>query len=623
MKKSLLSLCLILAAISMLAEGCSSVKKSGSLFTPADDIISYEPIDINKSVITVGTYVFANTDPLEKALEAKFPDIDFVFTKPCAGNNDVAVMKLLGENGKLDDLNIGGHGINFENDFLYDLSGEAATGRYSISALDSLSVNGKLYNLPLSSSLQGIAYNKTLFEEHGWKVPSTLDEFYKLCDQIMAAGIRPFVPCFKYQTIIESVAYGFSYEDIFLSADKRAKYNKFLNREESCKGLLEPAFEVIKNLYDKGYITADDFHSSATEERHNLYDGKNAMIPSNINVYMNIKDDNPAAEIDFMGFPTSKPDERMMQMQPGYMLSVSKVSMSNTKKADMIRKILDYLSTDEGQKVILDCFAGVSSLTGYQNYSQLYYQEAIDCMDKGRVFFTNFYTGNEFNSAYESYTTGAMSLDNFVAANDASKPIDFISVLNNTPIGKASDDFTMLDTSIYNADVMREATGADIGLILHNYFFTGNLARIFKGDIVLPERFILKSVGGKSYLTVYEITGANLKALLEHPFIGGKEINAMYAVSGLKMEYAPWADPDENVRSLTLTDGTAIDDNASYKVAAWPEAIDPKYITSTVQEYADLGANMDIVVAAIQKAGTISPAKDGRIKLNWTLTAQK
>ena len=62
---------------------------------------------------------------------------------------------------------------------------------------------------------------------------------------------------------------------------------------------------------------------------------------------------------------------------------------------------------------------------------------------------------------------------------------------------------------------MREATGADAALILNGSFYDGNLARIFKGDIRLPSRFVLKSVGSKDYLTTYEITGANLKVLMD------------------------------------------------------------------------------------------------------------
>ena len=168
---------------------------------------------------------------------------------------------------------------------------------------------------------------------------------------------------------------------------------------------------------------------------------------------------------------------------------------------------------------------------------------------------------------------------------------------------------------------MREQTGADAALLLSGYFYTGNLCRIFKGDIRLPNRFVLKSVGAKNYLTTYEITGANLKALLEHPFINGAEINALYACSGLKMEYAPWAAADENVRSLTLADGSALDDGKTYTVAAWAGTIDERYIAATAAEFPDVGANKDMMTAAIQKAGTISPPADGRIVLNWDLRA--
>ena len=91
----------------------------------------------------------------------------------------------------------------------------------------------------------------------------------------------------------------------------------------------------------------------------------------------------------------------------------------------------------------------------------------------------------------------------------------------------------------------------------------------------------------------------------------------MYAVSGLKMTYAPWADAGANVISLSLADGTALDDPAVYTVSAWAGSIDSSYLSGIVQEYPDLGANKDIMTAAIQKAGTIAPVKDGRITLQW------
>ena len=112
-------------------------------------------------------------------------------------------MALQAQNGTLADIQFS-VAVAPENDFLYDFSAESFTGRYNMSSLNSVSVDGKLYQIPVTNTLFGIAYNKTLFDKNGWQVPATLDEFYALCDTIQAAGIRPFVPCFKYYTVIES-----------------------------------------------------------------------------------------------------------------------------------------------------------------------------------------------------------------------------------------------------------------------------------------------------------------------------------------------------------------------------------------------------------------------------------
>ena len=104
---------------------------------------------------------------------------------------------------------------------------------------------------------------------------------------------------------------------------------------------------------------------------------------------------------------------------------------------------------------------------------------------------------------------------------------------------------------------------------------------------------------------------------MEHPIINGEELNALYAFSGLAMEYAPWRNKDENVIKLTLADGSEIEDDKLYTVAAWPNSIDESYFTSTLNIQSEFGSNIDLVTAAVKQAGTIAPAKDGRLVLVW------
>jgi raffinose/stachyose/melibiose transport system substrate-binding protein len=53
-------------------------------------------------------------------------------------------------------------------------------------------VEGTLYSLPQELETIILWYNKSLFEEHGWEPPTTIDELIVLSDKIQAEGIIPF-----------------------------------------------------------------------------------------------------------------------------------------------------------------------------------------------------------------------------------------------------------------------------------------------------------------------------------------------------------------------------------------------------------------------------------------------
>jgi raffinose/stachyose/melibiose transport system permease protein len=58
-------------------------------------------------------------------------------------------------------------------------------------SLDSWRVDGKTYGLPFAYSTWTLFYNRGLFRAHGWAVPRTWDEFFRLCDRIRGEGLAP------------------------------------------------------------------------------------------------------------------------------------------------------------------------------------------------------------------------------------------------------------------------------------------------------------------------------------------------------------------------------------------------------------------------------------------------
>ena len=48
------------------------------------------------------------------------------------------------------------------------------------------------YIVPYMANAAGILYNRDMFEEHGWEIPTTWDELMSLCEEIQAEGVLPF-----------------------------------------------------------------------------------------------------------------------------------------------------------------------------------------------------------------------------------------------------------------------------------------------------------------------------------------------------------------------------------------------------------------------------------------------
>ena len=151
-------------------------------------------------------------------------------------------------------------------------------------------------------------------------------------------------------------------------------------------------------------------------------------------------------------------------------------------------------------------------------------------------------------------------------------------------IGTATEDFTILETSSFIADAMRNATGAEIALIPHCVYYKGNFAKFYEGDVTMLYRFYLRGLGAEDYLTTYEITGENLKALMEHPIINGEELNAHVCVFRPRRWNTPPGEIKDEKRHKADVGGrqARLKIRKRYTVAAWPTSIDESYIASAL-----------------------------------------
>ena len=98
-----------------------------------------------------------------------------------------------------DIIGIGGD-INYSNfidaELLADVSGYEGLKQVKSSYIDIIEglefvPTEGTYGVPYMANAAGVLYNRDIFEEHGWEIPSTWSEFMALCEEIKAAGLQP------------------------------------------------------------------------------------------------------------------------------------------------------------------------------------------------------------------------------------------------------------------------------------------------------------------------------------------------------------------------------------------------------------------------------------------------
>jgi 2',3'-cyclic-nucleotide 2'-phosphodiesterase (5'-nucleotidase family) len=182
----------------------------------------------------------------------------------------------------------------------------------------------------------------------------------------------------------------------------------------------------------------------------------------------------------------------------------------------------------------------------------------------------------------------------------------------------------------YVADVMRQAAGAEVALINGGGIRTG----IAQGKIEVKDIYAVLPFD--NYLVAIRLTGAQLKAALEHGVARLEEPSGSFLqVSGLTFTYSRSAPAGSRVKDVTVGGGP-LEPQKEYVVATndflvaggdgytvFGEAL------KSAGDYANLGGTLisskfayndpgtwlrDLVITAIQARKTIAPQVEGRIK---------
>ena len=175
-------------AVGTMLSGCGKEQTNGKVKI---EVVQYKPEAVD---------VF---EELEKKLNETHDNIELVIDSP---NDDMTILKTRFIREDYPDIiGIGGD-VNYSNfldsDMLMDISDFDGLDDIKEAYLETdkeleyVPMDG-VYAMPYMANAAGVLYNKDMFEEHGWTIPTTWDEFTALCEKIEAEGIQPLYFGFK------------------------------------------------------------------------------------------------------------------------------------------------------------------------------------------------------------------------------------------------------------------------------------------------------------------------------------------------------------------------------------------------------------------------------------------
>ena len=178
--------------------------------------------------------------------------------------------------------------------------------------LDYGKVNGHYYATSWNSGASGLVYNVTMFEEHGWEVPTTVDELYDLCDQIRNDPVNKDIAPFAWGGQVGQY-WQFFIETLWAQYEGIEGVREFFKFESpdvyKQEGRLK-ALEVFEKLMSEpGNSVSGAMSKNHIQSQMDFVNGNGAMIPNGAWIEYEMKTSTPEG-FEMAMMPTPFIDEQ-------------------------------------------------------------------------------------------------------------------------------------------------------------------------------------------------------------------------------------------------------------------------------------------------------------------------
>lgn len=567
-KKSMRALALAVCLLASLLSGCGN-NAAGNTANG-----EHEPL----TVVTTGM----NYEKFEVLLAERYPGVRLELVS-YTGSNGTGYAQYQLEHGKVPDIyNTSVFGMQEEQrEYLLDLSGYEFLNNYKTADINQVTLDGAVYLVPTSMSIIGIYYNKTMFAEYGWAVPTNLKELKALVPQIKAAGIDPVSAQFELP--------GNGFFDLFtlaktdfLSTPAGIQWEQdFKDGKATAAEGLSGAAEVLKELIDCGFFDVEDTQRSHADARDRLFNREAAMYVNAGTIQrFTENEDGTGDQYGIMPYFGAGDDSSVLISQPlrYYGLSRELEKPGNEQKLEDAIKVMSLMATEEGQQSLsmrVDDYVTPLKNSVIPEGSPFHEVETV---------LQNGHTSNLAYAGYEpiiigvgekarDWVAGKCTGEDVLALMDQLQA-DYLAAGKEPAVAVAAQDFTLEESAQLQAEALRQAAGTDIGMVTLGGYDngienkSGVCGLIFEGDL---NQGVINAIVPGIYtdpVCILTLSGADLKGMLETGFVvqGGEnagQASFPYVPAGITVS----KNVDGKIKEILLSDGTTLDETGSYTVA--------------------------------------------------------
>lgn len=423
-------------------------------------------------------------EPFLDLVKEKYPDIEIAF-KSYKGANRTAYSWAQMRADDISDIFITSQILDEElaKERLADLSEYPFINDISTAVLDQAQIDGGLYLLPVSYSMYGIFYNKTLMEEKNWEVPTNFAQLEALCEEIEAEGMIPGVMATQLTGAPFSAVFNLAKTDWLSTPEGHAWERAFLDGDATAKGNWEDTMAYVQRYLDIGMLETDPEDRNHDVIVEDYLGNRKAVFCTAVHAISRntAKGDGTGDELGIMPYISEDGSKNVYMYSPSFYFGISKrlTEPGNEKKLENAIHILSLLYSPEGQEALINNAATtLSMLDGAEVPEDSMIHDAQNAMREGRAFPMTYAHWEgvlaDMGQAYKEWFRGENDMDGegCIARMDDLQQT-YLENLESFYFAQSSGNFTLEETAALVGQALGSGAGADAALVPIGEFHDG------------------------------------------------------------------------------------------------------------------------------------------------------